>query len=436
MTSLNSTSTPGEGFSFVKPVIFSAAVMSALVFGLGGWAAFANLAGAVIAPGTFVVEHSVKKVQHSYGGIVAEINVKNGDRVKAGDILIRLDATQIRSELGIVTSQLVELQARTSRLAAERDGLSQIAWPKGFAEQNPEAKAAADGEIRLFEENRRAKDSQKDQLRLRADQFREEIKGLTSQRDGKEGELKIIQNELGEVRRLYAKQLTTISRVYTMERESMRLGGEHGGLVAQIARAHGQISEIAVQILGLDENVRAQSQRELRSIDAKISELLEREIAAKDKLHRIDLRAPRSGVVHELSVHTVGGVITAAEQVMLIVPEEDSLMVQARIAPASVDQVVVGRPAVLRLSAFTQQKTPELNARVIQVSADVTTEPKSGQSYYIVQLEMDEKSRRLVGDLKLVPGMPVEVFLSTGERTALSYLVKPFADQMNRAFRE
>ena len=216
----------------------------------------------------------------------------------------------------------------------------------------------------------------------------------------------------------------------------MRLGGEHGGLIAQIARAHGQISEIAVQILGLDENVRAQSQRELRSIDAKISELLERETAAKDKLHRIDLRAPRGGVVHELAVHTLGGVVTAAEQVMLIVPEEDSLMVQARIAPASVDQVIVGRSAVLRLSAFTQQKTPELNARVIQVSADVTIEPKTGQNYYIVQLEMDDKSRRLVGDLKLVPGMPVEVFMSTGDRTALSYLVKPFADQMNRAFRE
>ena len=212
-------------FSIAKHVVFSSVVMGALVFGLGGWAALANLAGAVIAPGTFVVEHSVKKVQHSYGGIVSQINVKNGDRVQSGDVLIRLDATQIRSELGVVTSQLVELQARSARLAAERDGLADIVWPKGFMEQNADAKAAGEGEIRLFVENRRAKDSQKNQLRLRADQFREEIKGLTSQRDAKQGELNIIQNELEEVRRLYNKQLTTISRVYTMERESMRLGG-------------------------------------------------------------------------------------------------------------------------------------------------------------------------------------------------------------------
>ena len=216
----------------------------------------------------------------------------------------------------------------------------------------------------------------------------------------------------------------------------MRLAGELGSIKAQIARAHGQISEINVQILVVDENVRAQSQRELRMTEAKLSELAEREVAVRDKLLRVDLRAPLSGIVHELTVYTVGGVVTAAEPVMLIVPEEQDLTIQARISPADVDQVVNGRPAKLRLSAFNQKSTPEFDGHVIDVSADVTVDGKSGQSYYEVRLAMDDKAQRLVGDLTLVPGMPVEVFMSTGNRTALSYLTKPFIDQMSRTFRE
>ena len=207
-------------------------------------------------------------------------------------------------------------------------------------------------------------------------------------------------------------------------------------VISQIARAQGQISEIKVQILAVDENVRAQAQRELRSIEAKLSELGEREIATVDKLNRIDIRSPQAGIVHELAIHTVGGIATAAEQLMLIVPEHDNLTIQARVAPNDVDQVVVGTPARLLLTAFNKQTTPELHGRVINVSADVTVDPKTGQSHYVARLEMDEKSQRQVGELTLIPGMPVEVFISTGERTALSYLAKPFTDQMNRAFRE
>jgi HlyD family secretion protein len=238
------------------------------------------------------------------------------------------------------------------------------------------------------------------------------------------------------VKELFAKQLTAVSRVYAMERDVMRLGGEHGSLIAQIARAKAQISEINVQILTVDENVRAQAQRDLRSGDARIAELTEREVATSDKMNRIDIRSPQTGVVHELSVHTVGGVITPAEQVMLIVPEEDNLTIQARLGPNDIDQVAVGRPARLRLSAFAKQKTPEVDAHVVHISADVTVDAKNGQTYYLVRLEMDDKARRSIEGLKLVPGMPVEVFMSTGERTALSYLAKPFVDQVHRAFRE
>ena len=425
-----------SNFSIKKHVAFALLVMAGLVCGFGGWAAMANLTGAVIAPGTFVVEGNVKKVQHSYGGIVAEINVKNGDHVQSGQILMRLDAIQIRAELDILKLQIIELTARSARFSAERDGLESFVLPQAFLEKNAVAKAAAEGEIRIFEETRRTKESQKEQLRLRIEQAKEEISGLTAQSDAKVGELKIIKLELDQTRKLFEKKLTSAARVYAMEREEMRLAGELGGFKAQIARAHGQISEINVQILVVDENVRAQAQRELRVTEAKLSELAEREVAVRDKLLRVDLRAPISGIVHELTVHTVGGVVTAAEPVMLIVPEEQDLTIQARISPADVDQVVNGRPAKLRLSAFSQKSSPELDGHVTDVSADVTVDAKTGQSYYEVRLAMDDKAQRLVGNLKLVPGMPVEVFMSTGDRTALSYLTKPFIDQMNRTFRE
>lgn len=423
-------------FSVSRHVIFAVTVMAGLVFGVGGWAATANLTGAVIASGQFVVERNVKKVQHMYGGIVEAINVKAGDRVMAGDILLRLDATQIRAELGVVRSQLVELVARSARLAGERDGLREIMFPPGFINSSPEAKDAAASEVRLFEESRKAKESQKEQLRLKIEQTKDEIAGLMAQRQAKNGELALVKSELVDVRDLQAKKLTTKARLNALERDEKRLGGDIGALVAQTARANGLISELQVQVLTLDENVRAAAQRELRATEARLVELTEREIAAKDKLHRIDIRAPRTGLVHELTVHTIGGVITPAEQLMLIVPEEDSLTIQARVMPNEIDQVKIGRQARLRLTAFNQQKTPEVDGYVVHVAGDVTTDPKTGQTFYVVRIEMDDKARKVLGELRLVPGMPVEVFMSTGERTALSYLAKPFVDQMKRAFRE
>lgn len=426
----------GASFSIRWHIIFATSVMLFLILGVGGWAATANLTGAVIASGTFVVERNVKKVQHSYGGIVAKINIKNGDVVSAGDVLIRLDDTQIKAEIGIIRSQLTEFRARAARLEAEREHRETLEMPAGFEATSESAAQVAVSEIRLFNESRRARENQKQQLRLRIEQLEEEINGLSLQRNAKAGEIELIQRELEQVRMLHGKQLTPVSRVYAMERDEMRLTGEHGSLVAQIARAKGQINEIQVQILGVDENTRAQAQRELRTVEARLAELAEREVAVTDKLNRIDLRAPQAGVVHELTVHTVGGVITAAEQVMLIVPGDDDLTIQARISPADIDQVTIGRSAKLRLSAFNQQTTPEFDGRVTHVAADITTDAKTGQQFYIVRLEMADKRRKSVEGLVLVPGMPVEVFMSTGSRTALSYLTKPITDQMSRAFRE
>jgi HlyD family secretion protein len=424
-------------FSVNRQVLFATVVLATLILGGGVWASIAVLTGAVIAPGTFVVEQNVKKVQHSFGGIVSQINVRNGDKVEAGQVLLKLDATQIAAEIGVINSQLVELIARGARLLAERDNLTDIIWPNDFfAHYGDAAGAAGEGEVRLFEENRTAKEGQKAQLRLKIEQIKEEIIGVTSQRDAKKSEVTIIQAELKDVRGLYSKQLTTAARVNALEREAVRLTGDHGGLVAQIARAKGQMSEINVQILSLDETMRANAQKELRAIDTKKAELQERLIAANDKLNRIEIRSPRNGVVHESTVHTVGGVVSAAEVLMLVVPAEEKLTVQARIAPTNVDQVVIGRPARLRLSAFSQKRTPEINGHVTQVAADVTVDPKTGQSYYAVMVEMDDAAKATAGDLKLVAGMPVEVFMATGDRTALTFLMKPLTDQMQRAFRE
>lgn len=425
-----------DQFSIKKHVIFAIVIMGSLVFGVGGWAATANLMGAVVASGTFVVERSVKKVQHSFGGIISELRVKNGDRVAAGDVIIRLDPTQIRAELGVVKSQVIELTARSARLVAESDGRPKIVFPSGFVESSPDAAEAAAGEVRLFEESRKAKEGQREQLRLKIEQTKNEIVGLTSQKDAKEGEHEVIRRELTEVRELFKKGLALATKLNQLERDSKRLSGEHGGLTAQVARAHAQISEINVQILNIDENTRAVAQRDLRSTDAKLSELREKEIAAADKLNRIDIRAPITGMVHELSVHTVGGVVTSAEQLMLIVPEDDSLAILARVQPQDISLVSLGGAARLRLSAFDQKTTPELDGRVVHVPGDISNDPKTGQSYYSVRVEIDEKSRKLMSGLKLIPGMPVEVFLLTGERTPIEYLTKSFVDQVKRTWRE
>lgn len=430
------TGAASAAFGVRSHVLFAAFTMAFLCFGVVGWAGHAKLTGAVIAQGTVVLDHNVKKVQHSLGGIVSEIRVKNGDFVHAGDVLMRLDATQISAELGVIRTQQIELLARASRLAAERDNREAMDFPTGLAAFAEEGQAAFKEEERLFHETRRSRESQKAQLRLRVEQIQEEIIGVSAQRNAKQGELGLIAKELADVRSLNQKGLTPITRVYALERDHQRLSGEHGGLVAQIARAKGQISEIEVQILGLDETNRAQAQRELRALDSKLAELSERDAAARDKLVRIEIRAPQSGFVHELAFHTVNGVVSPAEQIMLIVPSNDSLTIQARIQPTDVDQIAVGQSARIILSAYNRNTTPELSGRVLHVSADTTVDTKTGQSFYLARLSMDEEARARLGDLKVVPGMPVEVFVSTGERTAISYLMKPLTDQMNRAFRE
>jgi len=271
---------------------------------------------------------------------------------------------------------------------------------------------------------------------VRIDQLQHEINGIESQRVAKHGQLVLIRKELEKITGLYEKKLTSVTRLYALEREEKRLTGEYAGLTAQIARTKGKISETRVQMLAAEQSAKLDAQRELRSTDAKLNELREREIAAADRLRRTVLYAPQSGVVHELAVHTIGGVITSAETVMTIVPADERLTIEARFAPVDIDQINIGRKARLRFSAFNQRTTPEVTGRIVHVSADVSSDPKSSQQYYVGRVKMDADAREALKDLELIPGMPVEVFVSTGSRTALSYLSKPVTDQFNRAFRE
>src|SRR5262249_9619991 len=245
-----------------------------------------------------------------------------------------------------------------------------------------------------------------------------------------------INQELEGVRELWRKNLVPITRVTTLEREAARLRGERGALVASIAQAKGKISETQLQILQVDQDLRSEVSKELGEIRAKTSELIEKRITAEDQLKRIDIRAPQDGRVHQLAVHTVGGVINAGEVIMLIVPAGDVLAVEVRIAPHDIDQIRVSQNAVLRFSAFNQRTTPELNGQVERVSPDITQDQKTGTSFYTVRITLPDSEIARLSDLKLVPGMPVEAFIQTGERTAISYLIKPISDQLMRSWRE
>jgi HlyD family secretion protein len=424
--------------SIRRHVIFGCVVVAVLAVGLGGWAATAEIAGALIAQGSLVVDSNVKKVQHPTGGVVGEVRARDGDRVKAGDILVRLDETVTGANLAIITKGLTELYARKARLGAERDGADSVPAPKQLADKtnDPDVQEALGSERKLFELRRKARLGQKDQLQQRIKQLQEQITGLTAQQAAKAKEMEIIGQELQGVRDLWAKNLVQINRLTSLEREEARLQGEHGQLIATAAEAKGKIVETQLQILQVDQEFASDVAKELRDADSKIGEYVERKVTAEDQLKRTDLRAPQDGVVFQSTANTVGGVITAGDPVMLIVPETDTLIVEAKVEPKDIHQVQFGQPVVLRFSAFNMRTTPEINGTVVRVGADTSTDQRTGQSYYLVRISMTPEEIAKLGEVKLTPGMPVEAFIQTGNRTMLSYLVKPLHDQLKRAFRE
>jgi HlyD family secretion protein len=404
----------------------------------GGWLAFVPLAGAVVVPGNLVVQSSVKAIQHPTGGVVAEIKVANGSHVAAGDLLVRLDATQARASLQMISKQLDELRARIGRLVAERDGLGEPQIPEALAARSAEdsVKSLLASEASLFKARLEARTSQKELLQGRIGQLTEEISGLEAQVDSKAKQLELIAGELSGVQDLYNKRLVPLTRLTTLQRETARIEGERGQLTSSIAETKSKIGESQLQISRLDQDFRTDVVKELGETQGKEAELVERGVAARDQLDRIEIHAPTSGVVHQLSAHTIGGVIRAGDTIMEIVPDTDDLMIEARIQPKDIDQVRTGQNAFVRFSNFNQRVTPQLAGAVSFVSADTSRDQQTNAPYFTVRVALPDNERRRLGDLQLVPGMPAEVFMQTGSRTMMRYLLQPIVEQMGRAFVE
>ncbi|WP_062016822.1 HlyD family type I secretion periplasmic adaptor subunit [Aureimonas sp. AU4] len=417
---------------------FGVAASVLLAGALTAWGATAKLSGAVVTHGQLVVASSVKKVQHPTGGVVGELAVHDGDHVEAGQVLLRLDATQARASLGIVVRQMDELEARQARVRTEQTGDATVAFPEALLRRadDPTVARLLQEEARLFAIRREAREGERAQLRQKILEFGEEIAGLEEQIRAKDEQLVLIDQELKGVQELVDRQLTPFSRVAALKRDQAALRGERGQFQSSIAAARGRIAEGELQIIQIDHTMRSEASRDLGEIRASLSELAERRTAAEDQLARIDIRAPQAGTVHQLDVHTVGGVVRPGETIMEIVPQDDRLIVEANLPPQDINDVHVGQQTDLRFSAANSRTTPEILGEVLHVSADVSQETRTGASYYSIRVGVSPDQLARLGAVKPVPGMPVEVFLKTRERTAFDYLVEPLAEQMSRSFRE
>ena len=413
----------------------SLAVMLGVV---GGWSVLTKLNGAVIAPATIMVESFSKKVQHKEGGIVGEIRVKDGDRVEAGQPLVILDNTETKAELAIIDGLLDEASTKRARLEAQRDRATEISYPPEIAARagEPELAAIMAGQTKLFNARLNAIRGKKEQLSQQVDQLKEQIGGLDSQKVSKDKQLALIEGELKDLKDLQKKGLVPISRVMAMDRETASLDGQRGELVANKAAAEAHIAEVKLQILQVDEEDQSQTLTELRDIEGKVAEFKERKLAAASRLERTIIKAPITGSIYQLAVHTIGGVVTPGEPIMLIVPEADDLVLQAQVKPQDIDQVQEGQIAHVKFPAFNSRLTPDIAAEVTQVSADTSRTDANSAPFYTIRLVISAAELAKLGTNKLKPGMPAEAFIQTRAQTPLSYFLQPLTDQFDRALRE
>jgi len=411
-------------------------VIAALVVGVLALAAFTGTQGAVIGAGEVTVQSRVKKIAHPTGGVIAQIYVHEGQHVRRGDPLIRLDSTVSGASASALGQTTEQLTASVARLTAERDGLGAITFPASLTQNPTPAQSAAMAEARqLFDLRRRARQNQLAQINERAHQTEQQIVSLQAQRAATQKQIALVQPELEGIRTLRDQQLVTVNRANQVERTAVDLQGSLASFDAQIAQARAHVAEIRQSGFQLEQDAHSQAGVELADAQTRLNDQTVRSVSAADQLNRALVRAPYDGVVEKLSV-TVGGVVPPTETMMEIVPSGDELTVEARVSPTDIDQISGGQGAMLRFSAFNARTTPELNGRLVQVSSERFTDDHTGQPYYKVVVEVPPVELKRLGGLKLVPGMPVEVFIQTGERSLLSYLTKPLRDQFSRAFRE
>ncbi len=405
------------------------------------FSAWMSISGAVIASGSIVVETNVKTVKHREGGIVAAILVSDGDSVEVGDLLLRLDDVVAKANLSVVTTQLNNLRVTRARLIAERDGHEIIRFPAELVESlgaDPKHKFAELIKIQdqLLKARRASFSSRIDQLLQQIKQLKTQVEGLKIQNRSKRAEIVLIGLQLPGLEILLEKSLISASRVYDERRQKMRLDGELGDLMSQIAQAGIAIGEREMQIQQLQDDNLSTLLQQLQEATAEISRLTEQSIALRDQLSRMDIRAPQAGIVHQLAIHTRGGVISPAEPVLQIVPQGDDLLIEVQIAPTDIDQLYIGQPAVIRLPGFNQRTTPELRGEIRTMSAETTRDEATGLTFYVCRLQLHKDEINKLKGISLMPGMPVEALLTTNDRTILSYLTKPLTDQITRALRE
>ncbi|MDG1118262.1 MAG: HlyD family type I secretion periplasmic adaptor subunit [Flavimaricola sp.] len=420
------------------PLILGMLVLLVLVGGLGSWSVLSRITGAVITQGRIEVEQNRQVIQHPDGGVVAEILVKEGDTVTAGDVLIRLDSETLSGDLAVVEGQLFEVLARRARFEAERDSRPQITFPALLTESmNLVAKELMDGQIRLFEARTETEGQQREQLERRRDQIGNQIDGIRAQQVALEMQLGLLSEELESQQSLLDRGLAQSARVLALRREAANLAGQAGELAAAAAEAEGRITELDIEILGLVTTRREEAISRLRDLQFNEIEQSERRRSLQAQLDRLEIRATVDGVVYGLQVFAARSVIRSADPVMFIIPQDRPLIITVQVQPNDIDQVFVGQGVAVRFSAFDQRRTPELLGIVTQVSADSFTDQNTSLSYYRAQIVLNEGEKdRLPEAMVLVPGMPVEGFLATQERSPLDYLIKPLADYFAKAFRE
>jgi HlyD family secretion protein len=432
----------------MKPINTNSSMRSAQMFGFGsviamvgifgGWTAFSELNGAVIAPATIVAESYSKKVQHREGGNILRILVRDGQVVQAGQDMVLLDPTETKAELSILNSQFSELLLKKARLDAQRDGKSALIVPSALKgrETEPAIAEILAGQQRLLTSIENTVVSKKSQLSEQIGQLTDQIKGYESQIDAGLRQLVLIKTETDSLRKLQKQGLLPASRVMSMERETARLDGVQGQLAANKSGSETKIGEIKLQIIQVEEEARNQALNELRDAETKISEVEGRRVASSAKLAHLSIKAPITGTIYQLNIHTEGGVVAPGETLMMIVPEGDDLVLQAQIAPNDISHVHVGQPAHIRFNSFSARVTPEISAEVTQVAADTTRTDAQTPPFYAIRLVISAKELEKLGDNKLRPGMSAEAFIQTEARSPFSYLVKPLVDQFSHAMRE
>ena len=418
--------------------IFGFASFVVMLAAFGAWTGLAELNGAVIAPATIMAESYSKRVQHREGGNVLRILVSDGEVVQAGQDLVLLDPTETKAELGIIDAQLLEMLVKKSRLEAQRDGMAELTLPQVIKARltEPSLIEIVAGQTRLLKSIQDTATSKKSQLNEQIGQLNDQISGLESQLDAGRRQLELIKKETDGLRKLQTQGLVAASKVMAMDREMARLEGEQGQLQASIGSAQAKIGETKLQIIQVDEEIRNQALNELRDADSKIAEFQGRRISSQARLAHTTIKAPITGTIYQLSIHTEGGVVAPGETIMMIVPQGDDLVLQAQVTPNDISHIHVGQSAHVKFNSFNARVTPDVFAEVTQVAADTTRADAQSPPFYAIKLTISAKELEKLGVNKLKPGMSAEAFIETESRSPFSYLVKPLVDQFSHAMRE